>query len=123
LVVGSPYGSGSSALSASTVSPGTVSTSGYNECVGFVEIGVTGQSTGGSFYTANYVPGSVDSASRDQGVNYVVAVGRDDQGSFDAEISLWQGNYVPNNSATLASGSGSDPDDTTSTVWHALSLA
>jgi hypothetical protein len=126
MVVGSPYGSGAATISRSDVSAGSVSTSGYSDCVGFIEIGVTGESTGGFSSTVTYTPGTVDGASRDQGVSqsYVVAgLGGESTsyGVVDMEISLWDGNYVPDGSVTLTSGSGSRP--TTSAYWHALSLA
>ena len=126
MVVGSPYGSGAATISRSDVSAGSVFTSGYSDCVGFIEIGVTGQSLGGFSSTVTYTPGTVDEASRDQGVSqsYAVAGSGGESKSYgvvDMEISLWDGNYVPDGSVTLTSGSGSRP--TTSTYWHALSLA
>lgn len=125
LVAGSPYGSGGGTISRSDVSAGSISTSGYNDCVGFIEIGVTGASTAGAFATATYTPGTIDAASRDQGVSQSYAVvgsggsGRS-YGVVDMQVSFWDGNYVPSNSVTLTSGSGDKAY--TSTYWHALSL-
>lgn len=121
LVIASPFGSGANTVTVTSVPAGSVSTEGYGEAVGFLEVGVdSGSATTTPSANSSFTAGTVDATSRDYFIQHNASAGRDAFGNYDAEVSFWDGNFTANSTATLVSGTGVE---STSVQWFALGIS